>query len=326
MTVPVLVTIAALVSYSPPAGTPSPEREAVEKGLRVLNTGAAAYLDRRECFSCHHQALPLLVWESAALRGFASDRERVKSQVGHTIAFFTKTEFKPRSTTTFPYALLALKAGSHAADAVTEKIVEELLARQQEDGSWPEALVERPPAQGSLFTVTALAIEGVSHYATDAQRKRADAAVRRGREWLRHAKPETTEDLAFHLRGLAFVGEKPERVAAATRELLKRQQVDGGWAQTLDRDSDPYATAVALNGLRAGGFAPDSPAYRKGVSYLLKTQGSDGGWVVTTRAKPVQVFFDNGDPGGKSQFLAFTATGWAVLAILETLPSVPPAK
>jgi hypothetical protein len=34
----------------------------------------------------------------------------------------------------------------------------------------------------------------------------------------------------------------------------------------------------------------------------------------------LQLFFDNGDPGGKSQFISFAATGWAVLALLEQFP------
>jgi hypothetical protein len=37
----------------------------------------------------------------------------------------------------------------------------------------------------------------------------------------------------------------------------------------------------------------------------------------------LQPFFDNGDPGGKSQFISFAATGWATLALLETVPTVP---
>jgi N-acyl-D-amino-acid deacylase len=41
---------------------------------------------------------------------------------------------------------------------------------------------------------------------------------------------------------------------------------------------------------------------------------------VQTRSRPVQVFFDNGDPGGKSQFISFLATGWATLALLEACP------
>jgi hypothetical protein len=67
--------------------------------------------------------------------------------------------------------------------------------------------------------------------------------------------------------------------------------------------------------------AADSAAYRKGVAYLLKTQQADGAWLVTTRSRPAQVFFDNGDPGGKSQFISFVATNWAVLALVEILPA-----
>jgi len=52
----------------------------------------------------------------------------------------------------------------------------------------------------------------------------------------------------------------------------------------------------------------------------LDTQKEDGAWIVQTRARPLQLFFDNGDPGGKSQFISFAATNWAVLALLETVP------
>ena len=56
------------------------------------------------------------------------------------------------------------------------------------------------------------------------------------------------------------------------------------------------------------------------MQYLLKTQRDDGGWVVETHSPPVQKFFDNGDPGGKSQFISFPATAWAVMALLEACP------
>jgi hypothetical protein len=68
------------------------------------------------------------------------------------------------------------------------------------------------------------------------------------------------------------------------------------------------------------GVRPDDAAYRRGVAYLVRTQRSDGAWIVETRSRPVQKFFDNGDPGGKSQFISFAATGWATLALLEAVP------
>jgi N-acyl-D-amino-acid deacylase len=83
-------------------------------------------------------------------------------------------------------------------------------------------------------------------------------------------------------------------------------------------EGDAYATGPAIVTLREAGVPADHPAIQKGIAYLLKTQRPDGAWIVQTRAKPVQVFFDNGDPGGKSQFISYLATGWATLALLST--------
>jgi N-acyl-D-amino-acid deacylase len=47
-------------------------------------------------------------------------------------------------------------------------------------------------------------------------------------------------------------------------------------------------------------------------------------WHVKTRAKPVQVFFDNGDPHGKDQFISITSTGWSIGALARTLPRAAP--
>ena len=73
--------------------------------------------------------------------------------------------------------------------------------------------------------------------------------------------------------------------------------------------------------LRQAGLAADHAAYRKGAAWLLRRQTVGGAWLVTTRSRPVQTFFDNGDPGGKNQFISFMATGWAVLALLESVPA-----
>ena len=107
-------------------------------------------------------------------------------------------------------------------------------------------------------------------------------------------------------------------VAAAQAALVKEQLADGSWSQLPGkRGGDAYATGTVLIALRRAGLAAEDPIYRKGVNYLLTTQKEDGSWFVETRSRPVQEFFDNGDPGGKSQFISFAATGWATLALLE---------
>jgi N-acyl-D-amino-acid deacylase len=311
----------------------APVQPAVEKGLGRLEKGAANYVKNRQCFSCHHQTPMVAAFQSARKRGFTVDADALQAQVDFTEDSFkekldeiAKGKWVPGGNTHAAYALFTLEIGGRDADETTAALVQFLLARQKADGSWP-AVANRPPIEGSAFTNAALALRALKYYGpgkdakeADDLRKRVDAAYEKGREWLLRAKSSTTEDKASRLRGLAWAGADREDVDAARDLLLKEQHDDGGWAQLAELDSDAYATGIVLTALRQAGMKPDDKVYQKGVQYLLKTQAEDGAWVVQTRSRPVQTFFDNGDAGGKSQFISFAATGWAVLALLETQP------
>ena len=67
------------------------------------------------------------------------------------------------------------------------------------------------------------------------------------------------------------------------------------------------------------GLAPADQKAQRAVEYLLKTQLADGSWHVKTRAKPVQVYFDNGDPHEKDQFISMAATSWSVAALARAI-------
>jgi len=316
------------------AGEPDPRlNPAIERGLKRLELGSASYIQNRQCFSCHHQALTLAVFESAKQRGFQVPPEKVKEQLAFTLESFApkkaqlvKGQGVPGGNTMTAYALFTLDVSHHPADETTAALVEYLLVRQRPDGSWP-ALANRPPSEGSSFTNAALALRGLKVYepgqnVKDAGklRERIDRAFAKGRDWLLASKPKTTEDKMFRLRGLVTAGVDQEIVETARRELLQEQRADGGWSQLPDLQSDAYATGAVLLALRQAGIKPDEPAFQKGIAFLLKTQNADGSWIVQTRSRPVQTFFDNGDPGGKSQFISFLATGWATLALLEATP------
>jgi hypothetical protein len=187
--------------------------------------------------------------------------------------------------------------------------------------------MDRPPSEGSLFTNCAHALHGLRVYgpARDAKgqeqlHERVDKAVARGKEWLLKNKPSTMEDKVFHLRALVYTEAGAADIAVSREALLKEQKADGSWSQLPDLAGDAYATGSVLVALARAGLAPSDAAYQKGVKFLLGTQRPDGAWLVDTRSRPVQTFFDNGDPGGKSQFISFSATGWAVLALLQTIP------
>src|SRR5262249_34931196 len=160
------------------------------------------------------------------------------------------------------------------------------------------------PSEGSTFTNVALALRVLRTYTPtgedekDAElRDRIKKARERGREWLLKNKPATTEDKASHLRGLGEAEAGRAADVDARMALLAVRKVDVRVGQAEDRSGDAYATGSVLLALRRSGMPADEAAYRKGVEYLLATQKDDGSWFVQTRSKPVQTFFDNGDPG-----------------------------
>jgi N-acyl-D-amino-acid deacylase len=311
---------------------PDPVRTAIKRSLKRLQQGSTAYTENRRCFSCHHQTLAILPLVAARRRGFRIDPDHLKQQVAFTVESFSVKETLRKgkdiaiSPSTASYALLTLEAAGHPADATTAALVEYLLQKQSKDGSW-FLRSWRPPSGASLFTPTALALRGLRVYGpARGTRDKADLRARitkareKGLAWLRKATPTTTEDKVFRLRGLVWGGAPRKEIEAARSALLKEQRRDGSWSQLPNMAGDAYATGTALTALRSAGLPATEAAYQKGVKYLLRTQRTDGAWIVQTRSKPVQKYFDNGDPGGKSQFISFAATGWATLALLETLP------
>jgi N-acyl-D-amino-acid deacylase len=317
---------------------PAPDaKAAVEKSLKRIEAGVTNYPKHRQCFSCHHQAMAVLSMTASRQRGFTVDEELFKKVVEFSAKTFrnkgqiAKGQGVGGDSTGVVYALHTFAAAGRPSDEMTAALVEYLLVKQRKDGSWPVAAFgDRPPTMGSLFTNVGLAMFALKHYGPDEDdpgaeelQKRIDAAVEKGRGWLLANKPVSTEDKVFHLRGLVDAGAEARDVESARAQLLKEQREDGSWSQLADMNGDAYATATALVALRHAGLDAGHQAYQKGVKYLLESQKEDGAWVVQTRSKPLQVFFDNGDPGGKSQFISFAATNWAVLALLETLP---PAK
>jgi len=306
---------------------------AVEKGLRRLEKGAANYVQRRQCFSCHHQATAISALTSAKARGFKIDKARLPEQIAFTLKVYPPKKAEilkgrgvPGGNTEAAYALFALDRAGHKSDETTSLLVDYLLRRQRPDGSWP-ALAKRPPLEGSSFTNNALALRALKTYGPRADdksaaelRTRVANAALKGKAWLLANRPKDTEDKMHRLRGLVAAGADRKDIDAARGQLVKEQHPDGSWSQLPSLKGDAYATAGVLLALREAGVSPQDGVYQKGVKFLLETQKEDGSWFVQTRTRPFQVFFDNGDPHGKSQFISFAATGWAVLALLETVP------
>jgi lipoprotein NlpI len=304
-------------------------RQAIAKGLKNIQEAAEKYPKHRNCFSCHHQTLPLLALNTARARGFAVNGKLIESQ-----ADFSHDSFASSLQTmaqgkgvggramTVAYALWALSLADRKPDKTTEAMISYLLKTQRAEGHWT-GQVSRPPLEESYQTCTVLSALGLRHYATDGQRAQADTAITKAKRWLMTAPAKGQEDMAFRLWGLHLLGGKPEDLRTAREALLKTQRPDGGWAQLDEMDSDAYATGQTLSILQTTGFDAADAIYQRGVSFLLKTQRPDGAWLVHSRSKPIQPYhdFDDEDPLGKDQFISVPATCWAVAALAAAQPT-----
>jgi N-acyl-D-amino-acid deacylase len=309
-------------------------KKAISRSLPLLEKGAAGSADQRKCFTCHNQALPVLALVEARNRGFTINKDNLERQLQHTEAHLKrgrKNYLEGRGqggkVITAGYALWALEAGGRTPEETTAAVTGFLLEYQQQSNHWSHP-GNRPPSSGSDFTTTYVALRGLAAFGTEDQQSKIVARTKAVRQWLLAEQPGDTEDRVFRLRALAIVDAGKETIQQAVAELIDSQHNNGGWTQTSDMtNSDAYATGTVLVALlRAGDLSTDHPAVRRGLQYLIDAQLEDGSWHTVSRAKPFQKYFETGFPHGKDQFISISASSWATLALLLTLPESPPGR
>ncbi|MFN4261153.1 MAG: prenyltransferase/squalene oxidase repeat-containing protein [Gemmataceae bacterium] len=308
-------------------------RNAVVKALPMIEKGAAGHLERRTCFSCHNQGVPVFAVQVARQRGFETDAAGFDKQLARThdvLARWAKSNPERKTFTggqadTAGYTLLTLELGGWQPDDITAAVVDYLLQRDRDLGYWRSSHLDRPPSEASPFTTTALAVRGLRAFGTPAQQDAIARRLEAARDWLRRAEPRDTEDRVFRLWGLKYAQAEPEEIAAAARDLLQTQRDDGGWGQLAEMDSDAYATGSALTALHlAGGLAVSEPAYQRGIRLLLGKQQADGTWFVRSRSRNrFQTYFETGFPYQKDQWISIAASSWATTALALACPPSP---
>lgn len=330
------ILLLILAFFEPLMAQPS-ARTAIERALPPLQRSAAEFVAKRSCFSCHHNALSILTLRMAGDRGFTIDPSALSAVEEKTFAPLRTPDALDQTiqvallsdpTPNDSYLLMAAAAAGLDRNLVMAVRVQQLLGWQQ-DGHWVTSDF-RPPHSSSLFTATATAIRAIGLYAPPELRLQKDRAFDAARTWMRKTRPLSTEDGAFRLMGLVWSGAPSHDVNAAVSDLLSMQDTDGGWPQLRGYESDAYSTGESLFALREAGAAANTPAWTRGMTFLLSTQAPDGTWHVHTRMiSPATVsppYFATGFPYGKDEFLSYAGTSWAVMALLRSFPDPPPPK
>jgi len=331
--IPILFVAGGVIAAAEPEKTPTPVtpetiKASVDKSLKLIQSSSGESLKHRKCFTCHHQAIPILVCATAQTHGIRIDKQNLKLQLKRTHDHlksgrenYLQGKGQGGKADTAGYALWALEAGGKPADQVTHPVAGYLLSWQKDSQHW-KCTSHRPPSEASDFTTTYLAVRGLQVHAEASQSQAIEQRLNQIREWLTDAKPADNEDRVFRLRTLDYLDDDDTAVQAAGRDLLDQQRADGGWSQTSELDSDPYATGTSLSALhQAGLLQVDSEAYIRGLQFLINTQHEDGSWHVKSRSKPFQTYYETGFPHGKDQFISMMASGWSTLALIPAYPA-----
>jgi hypothetical protein len=119
--------------------TPAQIKAAARRALAPLQKSLTAYAEKRDCFSCHNQGVPLVALKIARSRGLAIDEDAFQDAVAQTRADlegalerYRQGRGQPGGADRASYALWALEAGDHPPDQVTGAVAEYLLKTDRE--------------------------------------------------------------------------------------------------------------------------------------------------------------------------------------------------
>jgi Prenyltransferase and squalene oxidase repeat len=324
-----------------PRATPPQVHRAVERAVKYLQTESAAWLNTRKCAACHHAPLPLWALGEAEREGYAIDKnflaDTVESLLGSKDKLLASKIFpnpadppdpRPQGrglNMGLPFLAVAarsLPALSEGQKRSLQLIAEEIVKKQQPDGSWEFfATLRRPPINESQTTDAAwiiMALQGQTGVvAPKAQREALAKAI----AWLDAAKPSNLHQDKVLKVLLGVRSGKPRKALQVTiDELLALQRADGGWSQTVPEPrSDAFATGQTLYVLSLAGFTADRPEIQRGIDFLVATQKADGSWPMISRSTP------NGEPGSSKLLtpITCTASSWATLGLVRLVPKNP---
>jgi squalene-hopene/tetraprenyl-beta-curcumene cyclase len=303
-----------LAAEVPPSAPASPDvaRDIAQRSLPFIQAKGVAWIEKRNCTSCHQ--VPSMLWSlnSAARAGLDLDRKDLAERIAWAVDWHHWPQSSSASieqvhkgnADTMVFLLLGRdRSAEKDADWVRD-FQTYVLKNQQANGSWsPQGQLPsgKRPARETVEVSTMWTLLALESYGSDAG---IDPAVRKhADDFLATAQPGKSTEW-YVLKVLLQPGSEPLRA-----DLLKQQHSDGGWGWLTADPSDAFATGQALYALARGGLEPSAEPIQRAITFLKSTQQPDGSWEVpSTRAS------DKNDVIPTSRFWG---TSWAVVGLLE---------
>ena len=311
-------------------------QQTVDRAIGYLQTESADWLNTRKCAACHHVPMPLWALSEAQRQGYEIDKKFVvdttESLLGSRDKLMASKIFPNPADPPDPrpqgrglnmgLPFLAVAAQSLPALEEGQKqsvklIMEEIVKKQQPDGSWEFFdTLRRPPINESLTTDAAWIIMALGWRSEAPESQRS--ALSRAIAWLDAARlSDIHQDKVLKVLMGARFGKPRETMQTTIDELLALQRADGGWSQTVpELQSDAFATGQTLYALSLAGYAPDRPEIKRGIDFLVATQTPEGSWPMVSRSTP------DGSPGSSKLLspIICAASSWATLGLAKLAP------
>ncbi len=303
-----------------------------------MQTESAAWLNTRKCAACHHAPMPLWALSEAEQRGYAIDKkflaDTTESLLGSKDKLLASKIFPnpadPPDTrpsgrglnmglpflAVFAQSLPALTEGQKQS---LKLIAEEIVKKQQPDGSWEFfANLRRPPISETQTTDAAWIIMALAGETGPDAPQSQRAALSKAIAWLDSAMLSGIHQDKVMKVLIGARSARPRQTMQATiDDLLALQRADGGWSQTVpDLKSDAFATGQTLYVLSLAGYTADQPEIKRGIDFLVASQTPDGSWPMISRSTP------DGSPGSSKLLTPITcaASSWATLGLARLVP------
>jgi hypothetical protein len=323
---------------SVPRATPPQVHQTVDRAVKYLQTESAAWLNTRKCAACHHAPLALWALGEAERHGYAIDKkflaDTTESLLGSKDKLLASKIFPNPADPPDPrpqgrglnMGLPFLAVAARSLPSLTEGqkqslklIVEEIVKKQQPDGSWEFfATLRRPPINESQTTDAAWIIMALQAETDPSAPKSQREALSKAIAWLDAAKrSDLHQDKVLKVLMAVRSGKPPNDMQATIDEMLTLQRADGGWSQTVpELKSDAFATGQTLYVLSLAGFTAERPEIKRGIDFLVATQKPDGSWPMISRSTP------DGSPGSAKLLTPITcaASSWATLGLARLVP------